>query len=329
VLGFEILTFTPIPFTEMVELARIAEDLGFDRVYTSESLTDALALDMAIACATTSITAASSVSVIHLRHPLITALAATTISDISGGRFILGLGVGHEERVRALGVTPGLPLADIRSYVSDVRRLTNGEIVYPDLPRQTYNGRDLAVRTPTDPLRIHIAAVGPKMTELAGEIADGFMLQLVPIGAIPERRALAEIGSARAGRSSSIEVSLIIHTLVDDDLDVARDRAREALTYWVGLPAYNNSIRGAGFEAEADALRAAFLRRDPAGIKAALSPALLDEFCLLGPPSRCLEQLDRIREGGVDVPILKPSPIHSSEGYREAVERTLRQLAPR
>ena len=328
-IGFELLTFAPVSFNEMTALAERGEDLGYDRVYTSESLTDTLAVDMAILARTERIVAVSAVAVIYLRHPLITALSATTMSDVSGGRFVLGLGVGHKVRVEAVGLRPGKPLDDVRTYVAAVRGLFDGATVYPDLPLQTYQGRPLAIRRPAAPVPIHLGAVGPRMTELGGEIADGLILQLVPFSGLAAMRARIDAGAKRAGRDGTdVEMGLIVHTLVADDVELARLRAREALTYWVGLPGYNNSIRSAGYTGEADAIRAAFLRGDQAGIRAGLTDALLDEFCLLGPPGRCREQLARLRESGVDIPILKPDPVLDGESYGEAVERTLVALAP-
>lgn len=328
-IGFELLTFAPVPFSAFTELAKRGEDLGYDRVYTSESLTDTLAVDMAILTRTERIVAVSAVSVIYLRHPLITSLSATTMSDISGGRFVLGLGVGHKVRVEAVGIQPGKPLEDVRDYVRAVRGLFDGERVYPDLPLQTYQGRPLQIRRPSQPVPIHLGAVGPRMTELGGEIADGLILQLVPFAGLAAMRTRIEAGAARAGRNAAeVEMGLIVHTLVADDVELARARARDALTYWVGLPGYNNSIRSSGYEEQADAIRAAFLRGDQEGIRAGLTDALLDEFCLLGPPGRCREQLARVRESGVDMPILKPDPVLEGESYGDAVERTLVALAP-
>ncbi|MPZ24702.1 MAG: LLM class flavin-dependent oxidoreductase, partial [Dehalococcoidia bacterium] len=139
-LGFLVVTFAPIPFREIAELAQKAEDLGYDRMYTSESLTDTLAVDMWVASQTKRITVASGIAIIYLRHPLITAAAATTISDVSGGRFILGLGLGHAPRNQAMGATTGKPSEDMRSYIAQVRDVLEGRPAYPKLPPQSYQG---------------------------------------------------------------------------------------------------------------------------------------------------------------------------------------------
>lgn len=328
-LGFAMVTFAPIGFREMGDVARKAEELGYDRCYTSESLTDSLAIDMWIVSQTERIVVAPSVSLIYYRHPLITAQAATTISDVSGGRFILGLGLGHEPRNHAMGVGFGKPLGDMREYVTQVRDILDGKPVYPDLPLQTYEGRALEIRRPAKRVPIMMAAVGPKMIELAGELADGVSLYMQPLSRIGALRERLDAGAQRSGRSGGdIELNLMVHTLVHDDIEVARAKARGALTYWVGLPSYNGSIRDAGFVDEAAKIRAAFLRGDQAAMRDGLSDDLLDEFCILGPAERCREQLDAVRAAGVDVPILTPDPVVPGESYQEALERTLAALAP-
>ena len=329
-LSFSMVTFPPISFQEMGDVAQRAEDLGWERMYTSESLTDTLTIDTYLAGRTKRMIIASGVALIYYRHPLIAAQAATTISDISGGRFVLGLGLGHQPRNHAMGVGFSKPLADMRDYVATVRGLMAGEDVYPDLPLQTYEGRPLKIKQPQHRVPITIGAVGPRMIELAGEIADGVNLYLAPLSRIPAIREGLARGAARSGRDpAAVEVKLLIHLLLSDDLDAAREKARRALTYWVGLPSYNASIAAAGFEAEAAEIRRAFLAGDQDAMCAAMTDALLDEFAVLGPAERCRERIAAMRDAGVDVPIMQIDPVQPGESYQGALERTLQGLAPR
>ena len=328
-LGLALVTFAPMPFSELADVAQTAERLGYDRVYTSESLTDTLACDMWIAARTDRITVGSSVALIYYRHPLITAQAATTISDVSNGRFVLGLGLGHAPRNNAMGVGFGKPLGDTREYVQAVRGLLNGDTVYPDLPLQTYQGRVLEMRRPNQPVPIMLAANGPKMIELGGELADRVSLSWVPIDNMSAVRDGIRRGAQRAGRDpDTIDLDIMIHAVVSDDLQQAQDGARAALAYWAGLPRFNQSIRDAGFPAEADAIAKAFAAGDHAALQTAISNDVLDTFALVGPPDRIAGRIDTLRAGGLDVPILMPDPIDPDETYRGAVERTLHALAP-
>lgn len=218
-LGFVILTFADLPFAAMAEVARKAEGLGYERVYTTESLTDTLACDMLIALKTTRIVVGSFIAITYLRHPVITALGATTISDASGGRFILGLGLGHKPRNEALGVKAGRPCEDLRRYVTEVRGILEGRVVYPDLPVQTYQGRRLQFRRPMRRVPVYTAAVGAKVAELGGELADGLMLYMVPLARMGRIKAAVAQGAQKAGSTpQDVEINLGIHVFLSDDL---------------------------------------------------------------------------------------------------------------
>ncbi len=328
-LAFWLLTFTDISFEGFGELSRLGEELGYDRVYTTESLTDTLAINQLMATYTSRIEIGSSVAIIYLRHPSMAAQGAVAINEISGGRYILGLGLGHPPRIKAMGIVPGNPIEDMRRYVGEVRGVLEGEPVYP-LPVQTYQGEELKFRRSKYPVRIYMAAVGPGMTALGAEIADGLLPYMVPLSRMGAYLEARDAGAKRAGRvSADVEIDLGIHTFLSDDLALARDTARQTLTYWLGLPAYNQSIRESGYEAEARSIKTAFERGDQKALREGITDAIIDEFCLVGPPQRCRERLAAFREAGVDVPALMIDPVPAGENYQEAVGRTLKALAPR
>ncbi len=327
-LGFWLLTFADISFRGMGEVARLGEELGYHRVYTTESLTDALAINQFMATYTSKIEIGSSVAIIYLRHPSLAAQGAVTISEISGGRYILGLGLGHPPRIEAMGIKMGNPLEDMRKYVGEVKGVLEGDSVYP-LPLQTYQGEELKFRRSKHPIRVYMAAVGPKMTALGGEIADGLLPYMVPLSRMGSFWEARDKGAKRAGRNPRhIEIDLGIHTFLCDDLILAREAARRTLTYWLGLPAYNRSIRESGYEREAERIKTAFERGDQKALRDGITDAIIDEFCLVGPSQRCRERLSAFRDAGVDMPILMIDPVLKGESYQEAVERTLNGLAP-
>ena len=328
-LGFWLLTFTDISFNGMGEVARLGEELGYERVYTTESLTDTLAINQLMATYTSKIEIGSSVAIIYLRHASMAAQGAVAISEISGGRYILGLGLGHPPRIRAMGIEPGNPLEDMRTYIGEVKGVLEGEPVYP-LPVQTYQGEELKFRRSKYPVRVYIAAVGPKMTTLGGEIADGLLPYMVPLSRMGAYLEARDAGAKRAGRNPrDIKIDLGIHTFLCDDLTLAREAARKTLTYWLGLPAYNHSIRESGYELEAECIKVAFERGDQKALREGITDAIIDEFCLVGPPERCEDRMSAFRDAGVDMPALMIDPVLAGESYQEAVERTLKALAPR
>jgi alkanesulfonate monooxygenase SsuD/methylene tetrahydromethanopterin reductase-like flavin-dependent oxidoreductase (luciferase family) len=327
-LGYCLLSFIDMPIVEMGEVAKEAEELGYERAYTTESLTDSLAIHMVMAMKTERIVVGSFVIIIYHRHPHIAAQAAVAISEVSGGRYILGLGLGHPPRVQGMGMKMGKPREDMCHYLTELRGLLEGKRVY-DMPTQTYQGEELRFRLPKHPVPVYSAAVGEKMTELGGELSDGLMLYMIPLSRMGKIIEARNRGAEKAGRNTSdIEVNLGIHTFLSDDLETARSKARETLTYWLALPAYNASIRESGYEAEAAVIADAFARGDQKALREGITDEIIDEFCLVGPAERCRERLDAFRSAGAEVPILMIDPAIPGEDYPTAMRRTLKGLAP-
>jgi 5,10-methylenetetrahydromethanopterin reductase len=324
-----LLTFAAPRARDLVDLGRCAEAQGYTACYTTESLTDTLAIDLAILLGTSRIRVGSFVAVSYLRHPVIAAQAAVTASDLSGGRFVLGLGLGHEVRVRALGLTPGRSAVDLPAYVRDVKAVLSGRgrERYPDLPEQSYQDRILDFPTPVDPVPVHTAAVGPRMAEAGAGVADGIMVWLVPRGGLGELVVAAGRGAEAAGRGAP-PLEVAVHAFVCDDLDAARTSARASLGYWLGLPAYNRALVRAGYRPEAERIAAAVRRGDRAGLRAAISDRLVDEYCLVGPPARCRDQMESWQATGAATVALVPHPVRQGEGYVDGVRRSLEALAP-
>lgn len=328
-LAVALATFAPARTRDFVVMGQRAEDLGYAACYTTESLTDALSIDLAILLGTSRIRVGSYVSISYLRHPVIAAQMAVTASDLSGGRFVLGLGLGHKLRLAALGVPSGTPSVDLPAYVRDVRAILDGRgrEIYPDLPPQTYRGDLLDFRRPEHPVPVYTAAVGARMAEAGATVSDGVMAWLVPRTGIGSLAAASARAGERSGRAAP-PVEAAVHAFVAEDLPAARQAARAALGYWVGLPSYNRALAGAGYEAEAAAIAAAFGVGDQRGLQEAISDRLIDEYCLVGSPARCREQLAAWDEADVATVAVVPHPVQREETYVEGVCRSLTALAP-
>ena len=118
-----------------------------------------------------------------------------------------------------------------------------------------------------------------------------------------------------------------MHAFVSDDLAAARDAARAALGYWVGLPSYNRALAAAGYPDEAAAIATAFGAADQAALRAAISDRLIDEYCLVGPVARCREQLAAWDGTAVATAVIVPHPVAPEETYVAGVRRSLAALA--
>ncbi len=179
-----------------------------------------------------------SVSPVALRTPTSLAMSAGTMSAITGGRFVLGIGSGAIHRPagrRTFGMAPGSTLDVMREYLSTVRGLLAGESVTHEGPTASLHGVSLAIdpppRTP-----VYLGALGPKMLNLGGELADGLALNWCTPEQIAWSREQMTAAAVSAGRDpGSVKIAEYIRVCVDDDVDAARRAlAKAALGYALG-----------------------------------------------------------------------------------------------
>src|SRR5436190_21659296 len=122
--------------TEIKEIAKSAEDAGFDAVFAAEVNNDVLATVLLMGEATQRVTVGSWVANIYLRHPYVCAQAAALVADATGGRMLLGLGVSHQPVNRALGIDMPSPIAALRDYTTAVASWLRGEGAATHLPQR-------------------------------------------------------------------------------------------------------------------------------------------------------------------------------------------------
>jgi alkanesulfonate monooxygenase SsuD/methylene tetrahydromethanopterin reductase-like flavin-dependent oxidoreductase (luciferase family) len=180
--------FSPLrdaPPEDILAWSRRAEALGFAAVFVPESFNDSLAYAQAVASATTRLHVGTAITNIYLRHPSLLAQQAAAVQEFSGGRLLLGLGVGHRPVNASLGIDMGDPLAKTRDVIPALRAAwAKG----PHQPR------------PRTPPRILAAALVKPMIELAGELADGVIFNLFPLERYRRAMAMLHRGATRGGR---------------------------------------------------------------------------------------------------------------------------------
>jgi alkanesulfonate monooxygenase SsuD/methylene tetrahydromethanopterin reductase-like flavin-dependent oxidoreductase (luciferase family) len=258
-----------LPFDQLRVAAREAAGLGFASLWTpAGGVPDSFHLCGAWLQDTPLLAGISVVPAARMWTPLGLAAQAATLAQLSGGRFVLGVGTGgYGPGFWASAGLPNRPIAVMREYVTAIRGLlageqvTAGEIVSggrtgagaPGWLATTALGvRDL----PAAP--VYLAALGPQMLRLAGETADGVLLNWATPERIAFSRAETDAGSARAGREpGSVPLSMYIRVCVDDDVAAARQAfGEQVLGYAMGRPGTPNSAgyRGLfaqmGFDAE-------------------------------------------------------------------------------
>jgi len=257
--------------TELVALAEEAERLGFESAWAAEAWgTDAVTVLAWTAARTTTLKVGSAIMQIPARTPANTAMTAMTLDLMSGGRFVLGLGVSGPQVVEGWHGQPwGKPLKVL------------GRPLRSDLP-------------------IYLAALGPKTVELAAEIADGWL----PIFLSPERfDDVYRPHIACAG--DGFEIAAGVQIVVGDDVQACRDVVKQSLALYVGgmgAPGsnfYNALACRYGYEREAAEVQELYLGGKKREAAAAVPDALVDEVALVGPRERIAARLDAWRECGV------------------------------
>ena len=295
--------------TELVALAQEAERLGYHSAWAAEAWgTDAVTVLSWIAATTERIKVGSAIMQIPGRTPANTAMTAATLDLMSGGRFLLGLGVSGPQVVEGWHGQPwGKPLGKTREYVEIVRAALRREMVehhgeHYDVPYSGANATGLGkpLKLMARPLRpdipIYLAALGPRNVALAAEIADGWL----PIFLSPDR--FDDVFRPQlAGARDGFEIAAGVHVVMGDDLDACRAPVKQILALYVGgmgAPGrnfYNALACRYGYEAEAARIQELYLGGKQREAIAAVPDALVDEVTLIGPRERIAERLDAWR----------------------------------
>lgn len=286
--------------SEIRAVAREAEDGGFDAIVTSEVNNDSLATAQLMGAATGRLKVGTWISSIHMRHSYACAKAASLIADATGGRMILGLGVSHQPVNAALGTDMPAPLSSLRRYTTEVAAWLRGEGPTTHLPQAP---------APV-PVPIYLAAMTSPTVELAGELGDGVMPFMWSADRIARSKVWAARGRAKVPGRGPLDIALGIPTFINDDIGAARNAARSNLALFTTFPFYQRMFRASGFAEEAT-------KAEQGAGGDSLSDRMLDAICLIGPLSRCREQLAAFRAAGVDLPILSP-PV-GVEGTRAVI----------
>ncbi|MFI5053716.1 MAG: LLM class flavin-dependent oxidoreductase [Acidimicrobiia bacterium] len=213
-----------LPFAELRHVAREAERLGFESLWTpAGGVPDAFHVCAAWSEDTMLRTGISVVPAARMWTPLALAAQAATVGQLSDGRFVLGLGTGGYGPAfwQSVGM-PDRPVAVMRDYTTTVRALLRGETVSHDGPAIHLDHASLGMRDPA-PVPVYLAALGPQMLRLAGECADGALLNWATPDRIAQSRALVAEGAARAGRDvGDVTMMMYVRVCIDDDVDAAR-----------------------------------------------------------------------------------------------------------
>jgi F420-dependent oxidoreductase-like protein len=326
---------------DQLEIVKEAERLGYDSAWTAEAYgSDAATVLGWLAGQTSTIRLASGIFQMPARSPAMTAMTAATIDQLSGGRMILGIGSSGPQVAEGWhGQRFAHQLQRTREYVAVVRMALarervelHGETL--ELPLSGGQGKSLklTIGPAQERVPIYLAAIGPKNTALAGEIADGWIPTLFSPEHAAELCGALEEGAARAGRSlDGFDVAPTVNVCVSDDEKRARDLMRPFIALYVGGMGsrqrnfYNNLVQRYGFEREAEEIQDLFLEGKREEAMAAIPEALIDAVSLCGRKERVRERLAAYREAGVGT--LGITPVATSRDERLEQLRLIAELA--
>lgn len=219
---------------EFVELCRLAELRDFDQVWVSNDLflRSAAVLLTAAAGATERIGLGVGIMNPYSMHPSEIAMMAGTLQEVSGGRFLLGMGAGAEEFLQWAGIPRPGPLAHTRQAMTQLRTLLDGGRPAESDPASGWT-TDAFLRFPTTATPLYLGGMSPKMLAMAGELADGVLPLLYPPEHYATAAAQVTTGAKAAGRDpATIDLAACIWVSVDEDGDLARAALAEKIAYY-------------------------------------------------------------------------------------------------
>lgn len=282
----------PFRWDELAGLARDAESLGYRALFMPEIASrDTLAALTGLAGETTSILLGPGVVPLPSRSPQLLAMAAATVAERSGGRLVLGLGTG-----------PAMPgaLDRLRATVLALRAAFAGEP--GDL-----DGERLGLQLLPPPIPIWVAALGPRAVAMAGEVADGVLLNWCTPERVAEARDAVRAAAEGAGRDpGDVTIGVYVRAAVEDP-DGER-AAIAASAEYASYPAYRRQFAAMGI--------------DPGDAE-----EVARAVCVLGEAGPARERLAAYAAAGADLPVLYPMLAPGAPDAARAA-RTMRALAP-
>ena len=316
-IGVMQLTMEPLP--EIIQHARVMDVAGFDTIWLAEAYPwwrkhahearSATALSAVLGRETDRIAIGWGIISPYTRHPIQVAMEARVTQEAAGeGRFYAGFGAS-KILMKEVG-DPRLPLTAVRETIEIVRPILQGEAV-------DYQGRVFSAEVPAMPpetvaprwpVPMYMAGTGPKMQQLAGEIADGLLTASITTpGFVRYARENVAAGAAKAGRSGDdVDVGSTIVASIDHDRDKGRDGAREIAGMYLANKVQN--IRGsadvlldqAGLTFDEIApIAEAMERGGRLAAKEQVTDAILDKCRpIAGTPADCIEAINEYREAG-------------------------------
>ncbi len=308
------------------KLLRQAEDYGYEILWTGESNgIEIFSLLGAVLTQTKRLKVSPGIASIYIRPAPLLAMAAATLHMIGPERVILGLGVSTRIVTEEWQSIPwNHPLGRLREYTEVLRRALTGERVNFQGRYYTHWNFRLGL-APTPHIPIYIAALNPQMLRLAGEIADGVLLNWVsPTHAPAVLREITQ-GAEKAGRRlEELDIACYVRTCVTDDREAARDYLRRHITGYAVADVYSQFFRRLGYTEEIEGMEREWKAGNREAALAHISDEMVETLGVLGSAKECQQKFEALIEAGINQPVVVPFTVGSDPG---AWERTVQAFA--
>ncbi len=318
---------------EALDLARAADDAGLELLGAGDGFVENLAVMGALAASTRSAELHTCIMG-WTRTPVTMALAGLTMAELSGGRYRLGFGTMPRHWSEDWhGVDGSRPIARMRDFVAAVRAASASRPGAPTSHRgEFYRFEDYErVSAPhADPPPIHLAATRPRMAELAAEIADGVIFNLInsPEWISEVCWGAVEAGLARAGRTrTTLDAGILVYCAIDEDRRRALEMVRPALAFYFTVPYFAPILEHHGLGAELRAGREAAASGNRGAMAAAVSDEMARTFALAGTADDVRDQITRYG-AMLDWVLLTPPILGAAADTRALARRIITTFAP-
>ncbi len=310
--------------------AILADELGYDSFWIPEAWGyEIFTLLTEMALHTKRIKLGTGIVNVYSRSPAVLAMAAATLDEISGGRFIMGIGTSGANVIEGLhGRKYEKPLTQVRDVIRVVRTLlAGGKLSDAGAENASYRPFRLEMKPHRPSIPIYVAALKQKAIESIGELADGWIPTFWPYDKLAEGRSWIATGAARAGRDPSQITCAPFTTMLPLGLEAGGHMARKIIAFYIGGMGdyYIELLSRYGFADDCKRIAELYANkatRHSAGD--AVPAAMLEALTIAGDPAQCIAELKRRRSFGVDLPILNLP----NDMPWEMVEMFIRGLAP-
>jgi 5,10-methylenetetrahydromethanopterin reductase len=296
------------PVMKLAYYTKLAEDNGFSNVWITDHYNnrDVYSTLTVLALSTNRILLGTGVTNPYTRNVSITASSIASINELSGGRAVLGIGPGDKATFDAMGIAWEKPLTTVKEAVAALREFFAGKKVTTE-GLVSFKGAKLAFKSGNIP--IYLGAQGPKMLELAGEIADGVLINASHPKDFEVAVKQIEKGASKAGRSmDEIDVGAYASFSIDKNAEKAKNEAKIVVAFIVaGSPDAVLERHGIA-KSDAENIASLIAKGDFGGLMGAVTDDMMDAFSVYGTPEDCMQRINELKEIGV-TQLIAGSPI--------------------